>query len=349
MSVRICDLCGSRLSASSAVVDGLLLCRGCAERYTALCRECGSRIWKTDNFGDSDTVLCRDCYDGLYTRCHRCGTLLRRATACYGASDHLREHPYCDPCFARLPPAGLIHPYSYKPVPIFYGDGPRYFGVELEIDCGGESPANAGELLMVGNQAADHIYIKHDGSLSNGFEIVTHPMSLDYHLHHMPWAQLCRRAVALGYRSHMTDTCGLHVHVNRSSFGESEETQEAAIARLLYFFEQNWDQILRFSRRTPEQAAHWAARYGYEGSPMKLLEYAKDECSQRRYNCINLLPKETVEFRIFRGTLKTNTILTSLKFLNCVCELMVNHAAQVKEQLTMGGISPSAILTPGRF
>lgn len=82
---------------------------------------------------------------------------------------------------------------------------------------------------------------------------------------------------------------------------------------------------------------------------MKLLEYAKDECSQRRYNCINLLPKETVEFRIFRGTLKTNTILTSLKFLNCVCELMVNHAAQVKEQLTMGGISPSAILTPGRF
>lgn len=143
--------------ASSAAVDGLLLCRSCVERYTAPCRECGSRIWKTDNFGDSDTVLCRDCYDGLYTRCHRCGTLLRRATACYGASDHLREHPYCDPCFARLPPAGLIHPYSYKPVPIFYGDGPRYFGVELEIDCGGESPANAGELLMVGNQKPGHI------------------------------------------------------------------------------------------------------------------------------------------------------------------------------------------------
>lgn len=324
MSVRTCDLCGSRLSASSAAVDGILLCRNCEERYTALCRECGSRIWKTDNFGDSDTVLCRDCYDGLYTRCHRCGTLLRRATACYGASDYLREHPYCDPCFARLPPAGLIHPYSYKPVPIFYGDGPRYFGVELEIDCGGESPANAGELLMVGNQAADHIYIKHDGSLSNGFEIVTHPMSLDYHLHHMPWVQLCRRAIALGYRSHMTDTCGLHVHVNRSSFGESEEAQEAAIARLLYFFEQNWDQILKFSRRTPEQAARWAARYGYEGSPMKLLEFAKKECSQRRYKCINLLPKETVEFRIFRGTLNAGTVLASLEFLGRMCD-----AAQV--------------------
>ena len=121
MSVRTCDLCGSRLSVSSAAVDGLLLCRSCAERYTALCRECGSRIWKTDNFGDSDTVLCRDCYDGLYTRCHRCGTLLRRATACYGASDHLREHPYCDPCFARLPLAGLIHPYSYKGVRFLIG------------------------------------------------------------------------------------------------------------------------------------------------------------------------------------------------------------------------------------
>ena len=122
----------------------------------------------------------------------------------------------------------------------------------------------------------------------------------------------------------MTDTCGLPVHVNRRACGESEEAQEAAIARLLYFFEQNWDQILKFSRRTPEQAAHWAARYGYEGSPMKLLEYAKKECSQRRYNCINLLPKETVEFRIFRGTLNAGTVLASLEFLGRICD-----AAQV--------------------
>ena len=81
---------------------------------------------------------------------------------------------------------------------------------------------------------------------------------------------------------------------------------------------------------------------------MKLLEYAKKECSQRRYNCINLLPKETVEFRIFRGTLKANTILTALKFLNCVCELMVNHANNALEQLTSGIALSTAAFVPGR-
>lgn len=309
-------------------------------------RECGTRIWKRDNFGDSDTILCRNCYDWRYTRCCRCGTLLRWATACYEDSDDLRERAYCDPCFARLSPAGVIHPYSHKPAPIFYGDGPRFFGVELEVDCGGESPENAGELLAVGNQDAEHIYIKHDGSLQNGFEIVTHPMSLDYHLHRMPWAQLCRKAVSLGYRSHMTSTCGLHVHVNRSSFGETMEAQDAAIARLLYLFEQNWEQILKFSRRTPEQAARWAARYGCEGPPQELLEYAKKSCGQQRYNCINLLPKETVEFRIFRGTLKANTIRASLKFLDCVCDLAVEHTDGAGMQLAWADFSSAVSTDP---
>lgn len=199
MSSRICDLCGNRIPAATNVIDSLHLCCRCRERYTVPCRECGTRIWKTDNFGDPVTALCQDCYDWRYTRCHGCGALLRTATACYESSDTLRDHPYCDPCFARLSPPAAIHPYNYKPFPIFFGDGPRYFGVELEIDGGGESAKKAGQLLAIGNQSAEHIYIKRDGSLRSGFEIVTHPMSLDYHLHQMPWAPLCRKAIALGY------------------------------------------------------------------------------------------------------------------------------------------------------
>lgn len=32
----------------------------------------------------------------------------------------------------------LINDYYYKPEPLFYGTGSRYFGVELEIDEAGE-------------------------------------------------------------------------------------------------------------------------------------------------------------------------------------------------------------------
>ena len=85
----------------------------------------------------------------------------------------------------------------------------RYFGVELEIDEGGKNGDNADTLLGIGNRVAEHIYIKSDGSLSDGMEIVTHPMSLRYHKDKMPWAEIMRSAIRMDYRSHKTSTCGL--------------------------------------------------------------------------------------------------------------------------------------------
>ena len=51
----------------------------------------------------------------------------------------------------------------------------------------------------------------------------------------MPWGAVVAEAVRMGYTSHKACTCGLHVHVNRSAFGPSEEAQEAVIARILFF------------------------------------------------------------------------------------------------------------------
>ena len=48
-------------------------------------------------------------------------------------------------------------------------------------------------------------------------------------------------------------TCGLHVHVSRLAFGETEEQQDTAIARVLYFFEKHWEELLKFSRRVPQE------------------------------------------------------------------------------------------------
>ena len=73
--------------------------------------------------------------------------------------------------------------YGYKPEVIFYGQGDRFFGVELEIDGGGEYTDNAESILSIANWEQNLIYCKHDGSLDEGFEIVTHPMSLDFQLH----------------------------------------------------------------------------------------------------------------------------------------------------------------------
>ena len=147
--------------------------------------------------------------------------------------------------------------------------------MELEIDEGGEVKSKARSLLETANREGEYLYIKHDGSLDDGLELVTHPMSLDFQLHRVPWAEICGKAVELGYISHQASTCGLHVHVSRAAFGETEAQQDAAIARVLYFFEKHWEELLKFSRRTPRQLERWAARYGYKEQPKEILDFAK--------------------------------------------------------------------------
>ena len=130
---------------------------------------------------------------------------------------------------------------------------------------------------------------------------------------------ICKKALALGYRSHRANTCGLHIHVSRSAFGNTQQEQDQAIARVLYFFEKHWEELLKFSRRTQRQLERWAARYGYKEHPMDILDFAKKGYHGGRYTCVNLQNPDTVEFRMFRGTLKTNTILATLQLVDQIC------------------------------
>lgn len=119
--------------------------------------------------------------------------------------------------------------------------------MELEIDGAGKDDDYAMELLEIANENDDHIYIKTDGSLDDGMEIVTHQMSLDYHKDFC-WEDIMHHTVFLGYRFHQTSTCGLHIHVNRSSLASDREEQDEVISRILYFVEHHWNEMLKFSR-----------------------------------------------------------------------------------------------------
>lgn len=265
--------------------------------------------------GDGYTCLCCHCYDTHYVRCDRCERLIDVHDA------HLYNGEYCcDDCYHEAQRLDSIHGYYYKPSPIFFGDGPRYFGVELEIDRGGESERNAKTLLSIANALEDLMYCKHDGSLDDGFELVTHPLSLTYHLEIMPWREILQKAVDLMYWSHKGGTCGLHVHVSRSALGSTVQEQDAVIARILYFMEKHWEELLKFSRRTASQLERWAARYGYKNQPKEILDQAKKGYGGR-YVSVNLENRSTIEFRIFRGTLKYNTLIAALQMVNRICDV----------------------------
>lgn len=320
----ICFYCGEKYTVDGMeLISGALVCGNCLDEETFICSHCGERCLNDEQIGDENITLCESCYENYYTRCNDCNAIISREEAYYLDDDYDDEEPYCEECYYRENSRKYIHDYSYKPDPIFRGNGNRYFGVELEIDYGGKDEDNAEGLFNIANKNCENIYIKTDGSLDEGLELVTHPMTLDYHINNMPWAEVVKRALQLGYRSHNTSTSGLHIHVNRNTFGNTVEEQDECLARILYFFESNWNELLKFSRRNNEQLQRWANRYGWKEEPKLILDDAKKRCGDR-YSCVNITNYSTIEFRIFRGTLKYNTIIATLQLVNEICNVAIS-------------------------
>lgn len=327
----ICSKCGAVLSPEEAhEFEGKVFCGECLDDETVLCSCCGERIWRSDTEGDSTVTLCTDCYEERYTVCEGCGALIHNDSAYYEDDG---DYPFCRDCFEKFNKSAIKN-YSYKPEPIFYGSGNLFYGVELEIDKGGEENENAERLLDIANIREERIYCKHDGSISDGFEIVSHPMSLEYHTNTMNWRDIFEEAVSMDYRSHNTKTCGLHIHCSRRAFGKNYDEQESAIGRMVFFVEKHWNELVKFSRRTPENLGRWAARYAtMSNTPKETYTKAKFK-NFGRYVAVNLENYATVEFRLFRGTLRYKTFIAALQLVDEICRCAINMTDNETESMS---------------
>ncbi len=325
---QICSECGAGLREDEVMnFDGRVLCQDCYDDTTTVCEDCGTPVWCSNTVDVNGRALCMDCYERNYTTCTHCGCCVANDEASY-----LEDDPYCDECYSKLDDE-TIKPYDYKPEPIFYGSGSLYYGVELEIDRGGERNDYADAVLSAANVHDQHIYAKHDGSICDGFEIVSHPMTLDYHTDNMNWQEVMDMALSLGYRSHQTETCGLHIHVSRKAFDDDYDSKEEKIARVVHFVEMHWNELLKFSRRTEFHMSRWASRYGISTTAKDTYKNAKAKHSDR-YVAVNLENYATIEFRLFRGTLRYQTFLAALQLTDEICRLAIGLNDQELEGMS---------------
>ena len=236
-----CEICGREIFDDSYTVGGLHLCEKCYDSETFCCDCCGNRFLNTHDHGDDSTALCLHCYEEHYHRCARCNMLVY-ADDVYWENDET----FCRDCYEEYHNS-YIKDYYYKPSPIFYKrhgeETVRYYGIELEIDRGVKDDDYAERIYDKANRNDDVLYIKSDSSLDEGMELVSHPCSMQYHKHAFPWKEIMKEAVQLGYRSHNTTTCGLHIHIGRAELGETVEQQEEVISRIMFFFESHWNEI----------------------------------------------------------------------------------------------------------
>lgn len=311
--VESCEECGQEfeIDTHSFTIDenGNSYCSSCANMVLRTCEDCGAIVTSDSTYYVNGYYVCGRCYEDNYSCCDGCGETF-----------HVNDlyNGYCEYCHDD--DDDVIHSYDYKPYLTFYGGNKTnmYMGVELEIDQGGEDERKAQEIM----EDIDEVYAKHDGSINRGFELVTHPCTLDYHLSSGFWKKLTKRAIKQGYRSHQTDTCGLHVHVNKESFND-----ELAIAKSIIFLEKNFAESLKFSRRTEGRLRQWANRYFSdevinEGHTTTFLNNINEQKRYgSRYRIVNVTNEHTVEFRMFRGSLKLSTIYATLQFIDSIVKI----------------------------
>lgn len=319
-----CEDCGStHLREDMAWVEGYdhYVCQDCYEDNYIECANCGSLEYRRNAYRSNDGLICENCRDYDYSCCDCCGEVYHNEELHW---DDDSECYYCNSCYDEEVSNRAIHNYhnSHNHSVQFFGgidNGNELFmGLELEIDDGSDREETARE--MKDCMPNNFITMEYDGSLDCGFENITQPSTLEYHLSiRNNYENMFQVAKSNGFRSHNTTTCGYHIHFNRSFF---EDKQDENIAKLLYLVEKFWDELVKFSRRNYDNLERWAKKYNK--TPDEVVEDMKCH-NLDRYHAVNLTNRNTIEFRMFRGTLKSETFFATLQLVDTIVRYVKDH------------------------
>lgn len=198
--------------------------------------------------------------------------------------------------------------------------------LEMEIDTDYDMDTRAGKLLSaIGDyraiDGARYIYAlcEQDGSLDNGFEMVTAYTGLDVHKEQL---QFFKERFE-GATSHNTSTCGLHVHICKADM----TTLHACKMVLFINDADNQKLVYALARRDATSYAkihdkkndkHWMRDAVQSGKTIserdKQKRHQLRNINSDRYEALNFKNDKTIEFRLFKGTLKYQTIMACLEF-----------------------------------
>ena len=199
--------------------------------------------------------------------------------------------------------------------------------LEMEIASGYSLDGRAGELLEnVGhhrtsdNTPYTYALCEQDGSLDNGFEMVTAYTGLDVHKEQL---QFFKERFE-GAKSHNTSTCGLHIHICKADMS----TLHAC--KMVFFINDSDNQKLVYALARRDSSSyskihdkkgdkHWlkdAMQAGKRVEDNNKLQkrYQLRNLNSDRYEALNFKNDKTIEFRLFKGSLKYQTIMACLEF-----------------------------------
>jgi hypothetical protein len=170
--------------------------------------------------------------------------------------------------------------------------GRMYFGIEMEFEVSGftDPESVAAEFSESAGQRA---FVKDDGSLTYGVECVSIPLELDDARNYLRdvltddfWSNIDRATTER--------TAGMHVHVSRCAVGRR------ATARALLFLHSNANMGL-VNELAGRDLETWGSN-GQSYAPLTEIDInqvVRDPRHDQRYRALNVMPRTTIEFRLF--------------------------------------------------
>ena len=282
------------------------------EIYTlGYCEDCGDTIQSDELTAvhNADSYVCEDCLHN-YEYVDSAGTYLHAESDEYAEYMEYGDGEDCDnsdfegvyrwdyPTEERLCKQKLKQEPQITKTTLVSG-----LEIEMEAreDCPYDFPQQITDLFN-----EEYCMFKGDGSLNRGFEMVTAPCTLEYHREALSklfnWHNWKDDDGNTHVKAWNTDTCGLHINLNRKSFSQAE------IGKILVFIndEMNTKFINKVSGRSSEGYA--------KRSPKKISDGKFINFVDEKYVAVNLTHTTHIELRIFRGNVTRNGILRCLEF-----------------------------------
>lgn len=328
--VAICRECGELIGLNTdqdyIEVDGNYFCdQGCAESCGYFwCNYCES--WQDGESHETHDgqIICDTCFENHFRECDSCHEIFHEDDMHW---DDYGDYCYCDNCWEEEDSHQIIKSYHSSSRPDIEiqrtsedSIQDATFGTEIECECVGcncrDDVASAVDNIV--NKCDDLFMFEDDGSLSdNGYETISQPFTMRWFKQNKElFEEMFKTMIDMGARSHDTNTCGFHVHFGRHFFGNK---QNESIDRLVYLFEKYKTQLQVFSRRKSYNWCEFPRNRAYNNIEWSKLDEVKGldkNAFKGHHSAINLENYETIEIRIFKGTLNFKTYYATLELVN---------------------------------
>lgn len=317
-----CEDCGNWVKTDDGYFvgenDDYFVCEDCFGDYIQ-CEDCGHYHPSGDMyyvesgaFGGGYYV-CDDCrYNGNYYICDDCGNLFYYEDLHY---DEYYNTNYCDNCYPYHHNELIMGYHEFDDWQV-YGEHGITKGFELEIETDEQNDV----VQEIHEILDDFVVFEEDGSV-DGVEMISNPFTRDYWAKNSTQDSFKKVFKVLNEHDCGICGCGLHVHVNRMGLATDKLSQDDVIDNIIMIMETFKNELTKFSRRCKGDLREWASFLSDDGEELTYKKIKDKKRCAGRYVALNLQKGRTIEFRIFKSTMRYDEFMATLELVDNIVDI----------------------------